>query len=813
MNIYKGLIIILFVIIILIFPFTNFVYSKSNITSNIMHAVPQGYNTNHPRLPHPTNTFLNKLRQNNTQLKVYTDIADAFDPANPLSADRIRKTVIAYLITSENTYLSKLKQLHASDFPNFGFIKLDCLALVYDWLYEYFDQSSRNLFADKMVALCEVWKNDYEINIQVSPYNDVGYNRLFASIIIGAIAVFPDHVNSQQYFEYARKVLFEYYLPVWQQTMEGGGWYEGIEYLSLGVGKVIYPALSSWKEATGEDLFLANSWLEELVYYPIYTTRPDDTPIRLGDVAWCGTITFPDQLALSIVYNNPYGIWWARYKKQYGPYEPSGYEPSGWLWCEPDDLSRLVKPPDDLPLQHYFKGWGVVVMRSDWTEDATYSVFRCGDSYWSHQHADIGHFTIYKRGALAIDSGTYSAGYKSEHHIGYQMQSIAHNVITVTDPNDYETKEFDTYNVGKIKLPNDGGQRRIGSSYTHAPKDKTEYENNIEDFEMGDILNYEATDNYVYIDADITSAYTNSKSGTGEWQHRTRRVKKFIRAFVYIRPDYFVVFDRISSYDKNFKKRWLLHSINEPQQDGNKVSIVRSENVEHTYTWATGLKYRSLDQKKYQYNGRLVWTILLPEQHDVIKIGGIGHEFEINGRNYIHKLNNYATPGIEVSTDPAIGPQEPGAWRVEVSPAMADTFDLFLNVLGVNTPSTGNASIQASLINNQDGDEIVGCYIEQANEANVIIFPKNYNQIKNIRYTIDDNKLVKHLICDMPKGFMYLVKIAGNIWTSGITSNNGTISFAYTQNRTTQFEILITRISGDIIPPAAPTGVKVTIPQ
>jgi hypothetical protein len=83
-----------------------------------------------------------------------------------------------------------------------------------------------------------------------------------------------------------------------------------------------------------------------------------------------------------------------------------------------------------------FDGIGMIVARSDWTPGATYVTFKAGDNYWSHMHLDQGAFTIYKGGELAIDSGLYGPTYGSDHHMNYTYQTIAHNLVIVTDPND-----------------------------------------------------------------------------------------------------------------------------------------------------------------------------------------------------------------------------------------------------------------------------------------------------------------------------------------------------------------------------------------
>ena len=51
-------------------------------------------------------------------------------------------------------------------------------------------------------------------------------------------------------------------------------------------------------------------------------------------------------------------------------------------------------------------------------------------------------------------------------------------------------------------------------------------------------------------------------------------MKSFVRQFVFIQPDVVVVFDRVVSTKPEFRKTWLLHSVDEPQ-DGRGRHVVR----------------------------------------------------------------------------------------------------------------------------------------------------------------------------------------------------------------------------------------------
>ena len=336
--------------------------------------------------------------------------------------------------------------------------------------------------------------------------------------------------------------------------------------------------------------------------------------------------------------------------------------PSGWPWGPLTDAS-LIDPTaaSRLPLVRHFDGIGLVVARSDWTPEATYVTFKAGDNFWSHVHLDQGAFTIYKGGELAIDSGLYGPGYGSDHHMNYSYQTIAHNTITVTDPDDRVPAPA---NQGEQRraFANDGGQRRIGSGWgvEAAPLDLDEWQAKRDIYHTGKIETLIDRDGIVAAVADLTAAYTNAQSGKGTFSHRTRRVERFWRTFGYDRvDDVIVVFDQVHATRAEFRKRWLLHTIEAPRIQGNQFTVAIPP-----------------QDRPGRAGGRLEGRVLLPKEAQINAIGGPGFEFFVDDKNYdeggkLQELIKRLGPGRG----------EPGAWRLEVSPASDAKADQFLVVM------------------------------------------------------------------------------------------------------------------------------------
>lgn len=254
-----------------------------------------------------------------------------------------------------------------------------------------------------------------------------------------------------------------------------------------------------------------------------------------------------------------------------------------------------------------------------------------------HSHNDWGSFQIYYKGNLAIDSGNYQGqqgDYGSSHDFNYNKRTIAHNGMLVYNPD--EELKYPQYS-------NDGGQYFRHNGYT------------LEQYkEVGNVATTkglyigpnEMTPEFSYVKTDLTKSYTEKVADY-------KRSMVFMDLFDDDYPAAFVVFDKIDSSNKDFKKTWLLHSVEEPNVEGNTTTISRTENG---------------------FDGKLVNKTMLPENFEIKKVGGEGYEAYVNGTNY---------PMDDFSGNDS----EQGAWRIELSPYTAQTSDTFLNAMYVTDHS------------------------------------------------------------------------------------------------------------------------------
>jgi len=633
-----------------------------------------GFKYSHPRLPSPSQAYLAMFPSLSPE-----SIRQARARAEGGRTD-LEISILQEVIQPSSVDLATLhRRLMDLKFTWRGHEQGKPLAVAYDWLYSRWSDAQRAQLQGKLAEGC-----DYLIERirkeRLSPYNAILYNAPLQALMACSLALYGDDPRGEPIMRFTYDLWKNRVLPVWRQVMgHNGGWHEGGEYVGVGIGQAIYELPAMWRSATAEDLFVSEPGIRGFLDFLVYRRRPDGTDFRWGDASAFDKIV-PDAPALALEL---------RHAPAYSLRPPvHDGAPTGWPWGPLTD-STLNDPASfaRLPLVRLFDGIGMLVARSDWSPDATYVTFKAGDNYWSHTHLDQGAFTIYKGGALATDSGLYGPTYGSDHHMNYTYQTIAHNVVTVTDPADTVPAP------GKDKprpIANDGGQRRVGSGWgvEAAPLDRTEWDAKRDIYHTAQLGPMLDQGGLAVAAADITPAYTNARSGDGTFSARARRVERFWRVFGYDRvDDVVVIFDQVTATAASFRKRWLLHTIEAPAMsaDGFSVSVGAQDRPGHG-------------------GGRLEGKVLLPKDAVINPLGGRGFEFFVDDRNYDENGTLRELIG-KLGSNGA----EAGAWRIEVSPARDAKDDLFLVVL---LPSGGDARpahrVRLLELGDRVGCEIVG---------------------------------------------------------------------------------------------------------
>ena len=299
---------------------------------------------------------------------------------------------------------------------------------------------------------------------------------------------------------------------------------------------------------------------------------------------------------------------------------------------------------EDCPVKaRHFESLGQIIMRSGWQPDSTYCLFTAGARLIQHKHHDENNFVIYKKGFLALDTGTRAI--QTDYNLKYYYsQTVAHNCILIHKPNEpFAGYWGTTYNGPEGKLSHGGMAGYAGK-----------------------MRGFATNEHFSYAAGDATKAYGD-------------KCTEAVRQFIHLQPDYFIVYDRVGAADPLYKKEWLLHTQNKPIIDG---KILRT------------------DENK----GRLFSETLLPKDAHFELVGGPGKEFWACGKNWDldeKYLASMRKRKESTGKDPLFG-----NWRLEVSPAQANSDDRFLHVLTA-CEQTVETPVKTQLVQTDTQDGVI----------------------------------------------------------------------------------------------------------
>jgi len=528
------------------------------------------------------------------------------------------------------------------------------MSLAFDWLYHYpgFTQENKRKLRVKMLAMAEkliTVMDGTEIIWGEEIFHNYCSNAALAVGLTGlALYEGPQDAEAGRLIRIAQDWYFNRTFPA--IAILEGGWHEGMAY---GLNHFIQETpiwIAAYCTATGEDLYTIikrdqGNWLEGWIYFCIANIRPDWTFVRSGDNG--ASRMLPDyhlRQALELIvagYRNRHGKFLLdELEERLGERAMNGRD----LWMPLifyDDRLEGIDYRELNPTQFTNPGrLGHVTMRSGWGPDATFVHFECGDFFGSHNHLDQAQFTIFYKGALAIDSGYYDS--YTPHHKKYAYRAIAHNTILVKDPQEIvPAHRFDDY-------PSEGGQRALDYFFRNSNYELNLYWDQYRDkayADMSDIVAWETTPGYDYVAGDATAAY-NSTVITDPGARP--KISRFVRRLLFVKPDIIAVCDNVDAVQASFAKSWLLHTINEPEISADRLVTV------------------------IEKRGQLILSPLLPADVRVEKVGGPNKEFWVNGENL--PMQRTKKPGH---------PAEPGAWRIELKPGNLRKEELFLNLIQV----------------------------------------------------------------------------------------------------------------------------------
>ena len=391
-----------------------------------------------------------------------------------------------------------------------------------------------------------------------------------------------------------------------------------------------------------------------------------------------------------------------------------------------NDVNTTERPFSEQPTARYFGSpSGTIIARTGWElgmdSPVAMAFMRVGELWThNHQHLDSGSFQLYYKGLLAPDTGVYNT-YGTENDWNHNKSTLSHNSLLIYDPNE-----------------NSHGRTNFGGQTTNGlgepgTLDKLLVEN---DYKTGEVLAHEIGPDahrpeYSYISGDITEAYKSEKVS------EVRRSMAFFDNKGEESAALFFVMDKITSKDKTFKKTFLLQSMQEPEVNGNVITLKRDTDG---------------------YNGKLVSTTLYPKNAVIEEVGGEGKQWWINGKNVPPK-------GVTLSYDPTY------AWgRLEISPLEQNETDYFLHAMYM-TDADKTVNAEAKLIEN---DIILGAELD----GKAAIFVKDKERTSaDISFDVTEDN-VKIFVAGIKEGGWSIEKDGEVIGSEIATEEGGAIYFA-----------------------------------
>jgi hypothetical protein len=608
-------------------------------------------------------------------------------------------------------------------------------AEIYDWCYYILSEAEKKDMIKEIKRLARCQEHGYPPE-HVTDFNGhVVEQQIFRDILSAGIAVYDE---DPEFYDIAAAHILDQLIPARNFAFRAGMHYQGDSY---GLVRHTWEALCLmiFSRMGYDGLFSPD--IGKLAYSWIYFTRPDGQMMRDGDTFMAARAIRPAQWYHGAYWSHPAAyLYCASYfgdeitkgffNAQYNKYKTGapGLSPVMYLLYNDPDLKGASHK--NMPHARYFGApQGILLSRTGWTDgygsNTAMAWLEIGETYFSnHAHLDSGQFQLYYKGALAIDSGIYGR-YGDAHDMYYYKRSVAHNCISVMDPDEI----FISW--GEPRL-NDGGQRLPFDGKFLMTMDNMM----LDGFDTGKVEGTAfgpcgKSPEFSYISGDLSRAYS-------------KKVEKYKRSFVFLdlkndgHPAALIVYDRLLNAKDGLQTSWLLHTIEEPDicAETSSVTVRRTEGG---------------------YNGKMVLDSFDMNcgALEIRKLGGEGFEFPVRNIN-IPPYMNGNMPESDDGTP--LHCQEPGAWRIEISTEGHPAEQRYLNVMQVMDNNGGPEPLPVLKI---ASDKFCGVIISDR----LVAFPNGYGDI-SVEFKLEipgasGSEPVKTLICGLSPG-TWLIKSAKN---------------------------------------------------
>lgn len=411
---------------------------------------------------------------------------------------------VAYLMTSEERYLNKAKEVMNAvcsykKWGNAHLVNVDLsasfilfgLSLGYEYLSPYLNKEEKNKYfkniKEHAFIIYEYKKNNLGNGWPTNYWQNHNWINHTAILLSGYVL--------------KENVLIEEALTdfetVYKNMADDGSNYEGVSYWRYG-GMWLFIAAWLIKELGYKDYFKESKYLENTFYYRLY--QSDSTLLKQLNFGDCHDRFSSHSLLVYYLtadnYNNHYAKYLANlvldniYQEQYLSHIKPGIMPELGLCCLAySDI--LPKKVNDLPLFKYFPDLGLISIRSSWGKNSTVfslkSGYPGGKTQWlngdfktmslSHHHPDNLSYILTKgQDYFVIDDG-----------YNRNILELNHNSLLV------DNKLCDVMNVNDVYLKSIIARTTLNPNYN-----RLDYHGGIKDLIYDDYLVFDAYSTNTY---------------------------------------------------------------------------------------------------------------------------------------------------------------------------------------------------------------------------------------------------------------------------------------------------------------------------
>ena len=296
-------------------------------------------------------------------------------------------------------------------------------AIGYDWLYDAWSPEQRATLRQAIVqkgftpALHLYRKHTYWTRMRHN-WNQVCNGG------IGAGALALADVEPQLAGEILHDALESIQLPM-AEFAPDGAWKEGPGYWDYATSYNVL-LLAALQSALHTDFGLSGMpAFSETGFFPIYMTGPFGRTFNYADGGEHHLVA-------------PQMFWLARrfHQPVFAGYErlAAGPAPQDLLWYTPEDTTPATA---HLPLDKYFRGAEVALLRSAWADPkALFVGFKAGDNKANHAHLDLGTFVFDALGVrwatdLGSDNYNLPAYFGKNRWTYYRLRAEGHNTLVL----------------------------------------------------------------------------------------------------------------------------------------------------------------------------------------------------------------------------------------------------------------------------------------------------------------------------------------------------------------------------------------------